>query len=398
MEKALEDVKILDLSRVQAGPSCAQLLGFLGADVIKIEDTNGGDRTRWDLAHRDDQDSVYFTIYNNNKRAMTLDLKTERGKELFAQLVEWADVVLENYSKGVMDRLDFGYERLKEINPHIVYASIKGFGNWGPYSEYKSFETAAQAMGGLMAVNGEPDGPPMSVSIGAADSGTGLHMAIAILAALRQRDRTGEGQMIEVAMQDGVLNLMRISLIQPLATGTSGGRSGARGWSGVPNVFRCAPGGSDDYVLVHLRGEMWETVLAVMGREDLIGDERFESDEARGERADEVVDIVESWSMQRTKHEAFAALAAAGVWAGAVLSPLETLDDEHLKQRDMVVTVADDARGDYRMIGCPLKLEKSPVTVTAAPRYSEHTDEILTGMLGVSPDEISELREQGVIL
>lgn len=158
MEKALEGVKILDLSRVQAGPSCTQLLGFLGADVIKVEDTDGGDRTRWELSHIEGVDSVYFTIFNNNKRGMTLNLKTERGKELLAKMVPWADIVLENYSKGVMARLGFSYERLKELKPDIIHASIKGFGEWGPYSEYRSFETAAQASSGLMAANGYPDG------------------------------------------------------------------------------------------------------------------------------------------------------------------------------------------------------------------------------------------------
>ena len=398
MEKALDDVKILDLSQIQAGPSCAQLLGFLGADVIKVEDTEGGDRTRWEMAHVDDQDSVYFTIFNNNKRAITLNLKTEGGKKLLTPLVEWADVVLENYSKGVMERLGFGYQRLKEINSRVIYASIKGFGNWGPYSEYKSFETAAQATAGLMAATGYPDGPPMSVPMGAGDSGTGLHMALAIVAALRQRDRSGEGQMVEVSMQDGILNLFRISLIRPLAVGEWRGRSGPSGWGGVPNVFRCAPGGADDYVMVHARGDSWETIISVIGREDLIGDERYSTDEARGRRADEVTEIIESWTMGRTKYDAFQALASAGVWCGAVLNPLEVLDNDHLKQRDMIVTVADDHRGDYRMIGCPLKLEKSPVTVTRAPRYSEHTDQVLTQMLGVPESQLSELREQGVIV
>ena len=393
MEKALEGVNILDLSRVQAGPSCTQLLGFLGADVIKVEDTDGGDRTRWEMAHVDGQDSVYFTIFNNNKRAITLNLKDERGTAILADLVKWADIVVENYSKGVMDRLNIGYEWLKEQKPDIIYASIKGFGNWGDWSGFKSFETAAQATGGLMSVNRTEDEPPRSVSIGAGDSGTGLHMAIAILAALRQRDQSGEGQMVEVSMQDGILNLMRISLIKPLSVGEVN-----TAWGRVPNVFRCAPGGDDDYVMIHTRGDLWITVLAVMGKEDMFEDERYMTDESRSERADEIREIIEEWTMQRTKYEAFESLAAAGVWCGAVLTPLEVLDNTHLKQREMIVTVEDDHRGDYRMIGCPVKLEKSPVTVTQAPRYSEHTDEILGTMLGVSEDRLAELRSDGVIV
>ncbi|HCH08274.1 MAG TPA: formyl-CoA transferase [Dehalococcoidia bacterium] len=392
MDKALEGVKILDLSRVQAGPSCTQLLGFLGADVIKVEDTGGGDRTRWEMAHNE-HDSVYFTIFNNNKRAITLNLKDDRGRAMLADLVKWADIVLENYSKGVMERLGIGYEWLKSLKPDIIYASIKGFGNWGDWSEFKSFETAAQATGGLMSANGSPDGPPKGVSIGAGDSGTGLHMAIAVLAALRQRDKSGEGQMVEVSMQDGITNLMRISLIKPLSVGEVN-----TAWGRVPNVFRCAPGGDDDYVMIHTRGDLWITVLAVMGKEAMFEDERYMTDELRGERADEVREIIEEWTMQRTKYEAFEALAAAGVWCGAVLTPVEVINNEHLKQREMIVTVKDDYRGDYRMIGSPVKMEKSPVTVTQAPRYSEHTDEILKSMLGVSEDELVELRSDGVII
>ena len=398
MESALEGVKILDLSRVQAGPSCAQLLAFLGADVIKVEDTDGGDRTRWEMAHREGVDSVYFTIFNNTKRGMTLNLKTERRRELIVPLIEWADIVLENYSKGVMERLRLGYEQLKEINHDVIHASIKGFGEWGPWSGYRSFETAAQATGGLMASNGYPDGPPISTPVGAGDSATGVHMAVGILAALRQRDRTGEGQHIEVSMQDGVVNLMRIRLIRSLSIGTPNRRPGPIGWSGVPVVFKCHPGGYDDYVMIHVRGDLWESILAVMGREDLIGDERYSTDEARSERPDEVVAIVTAWTSKRTKYEAFEALASAGVWSGAVMSPEEVLTNEHLLAREMVVDVEDSVRGDHKMIGCPIKLDNSPPKVTAAPRYSEHTDEILTDMLGVAPDELPRLRESDVIV
>lgn len=398
MDKALAGVKILDMSRVQAGPSCSQLLGFLGADVIKVEDTDGGDRTRWDMAHQEGIDSVYFTIFNNNKRAITLNLKTEQGKDLFKRLVPWADIVLENYSKGVMERLGLDYPVLKEINSQVIHASIKGFGEYGPYSEYKSFETAAQATSGLMASNGYPDGPPLSVSVGGGDSGTGLHMAIGILAALRQRDQTGHGQHVEVAMQDGLVNLMRIRLIRSLNSDKPNVRPGHLGWSGIPNVFQCAPGGSDDYVMVHIRGQAWETVIALIGRGDLIGDERYATDEARAEHADEVTEIMTEWTSGRTKYEAFHALAPAGIWCGPVIAPEEVLTNDQLIAREMIVEVHDEARGDYKMIGCPVKLDDSPAEVTPAPRYSEHTDAILSEMLDVSGDEISQLRAEGVIV
>ena len=398
MDKALAGVKILDMSRVQAGPSCAQLLAFLGADVIKVEDTVGGDNTRWEQAHIDGVDSVYYTIFNNNKRAITLNLKTERGKQIFKKLVLWADVVLENFSKGVMERLGFGYSRLNEINPRVIHASIKGFGEYGPWSDYRSFELAAQATGGGIAANGFPDRPPISSPIGAGDSGTGLHTAIGILAALRQRDNTGEGQHLEVSMQDGIVNLLRYRLIRSLSLGTPNVRPGDRGNSGIPMIYPCHPGDSDDYVMIHIAGALWETVLAIIGRSDLIGDERYTTDELRGQRGDEVLEIVSEWTMQRDKYEAMEALASAGVWCGAVISPEEVLSNEHLAAREMIVDVDDPARGTYQMIGCPVKLDKSPVEVQPAPLYSEHTDDILTNMLDVSPDELPVLREQGVIV
>ena len=398
MDKALAGVKILDMSRVQAGPSCAQLLGFLGADVIKLEDTMGGDNTRWEQAHIDGVDSVYYTIFNNNKRALTLNLKTERGKQLFEGLALWADVVLENFSKGVMERLGIGYDRLRELNPRLIHASIKGFGEYGPWSEYRSFELAAQATGGATAANGYPDLPPISSPIGAGDSGTGLHTAIGILAALRQRDLTGEGQHLEVSMQDGIVNLMRYRLIRSLSLATPNVRPGDRPGEGIPTVFPCAPGGSDDYVMIHMTGALWETVLAIIGRADLIGDECYSTHQARCERPDEVVAIISEWTLCRDKYAAMEALAEAGVWCGAVISPEELLANDHLIAREMIVQVDDPARGAYQMIGCPVKLEKSPVQIQPAPLYGEHTDEILTRVLNIPAAELPELRREGVIV
>ncbi len=398
MEKALAGVKILDMSRVQAGPSCAQLLAFLGADVIKLEDTMGGDNTRWEQAHIDGIDSVYYTIFNNNKRAITLNLKNERGKEIFEKLVLWADIVLENFSKGVMERLGISYARLNEINPRIIHASIKGFGEYGPWSDYRSFELAAQATGGATAANGYPDLPPISSPIGAGDSGTGLHTAIGILAALRQRDNTGEGQHLEVSMQDGIVNLMRYRLIRSMSLGTPNVRPGNGGSTGIATIFPCYPGGSDDYVMIHVAGNLWETVLTVIDRTDLIDDERFSTYEARSQHPEEVYEIITAWTLTQNKYAAMEALASAGVWCGAVITPEEVLSNEHLAAREMVVDVDDEARGKYQMIGCPIKLDKSPVEINPAPLYSEHTDDILTNLLGVSSDELPELRKQGVIV
>ena len=282
MDQALSNVRVLDLTHVQAGPSCAQMLGFLGADVIKVEDTRGGDSTRSDLAHREDSDSVYFLIFNNNKRAITLDLKTDKGKEMFQGLVKWADVLVENFSPGMLDRLGMGWEVLRQLNPRLIYATIKGFGTYGPYANYKGYEFVAQAVGAAMATTGYEDRPPVMVTPGVGDSGSGLHAAIGILAALHKRERTGEGQMVEVSMQDSVVNLMRMFLTRTLGHGIDHVRTGHLGPRGAPMVYPCAPGGPNDYVMIHPRGDGWDMMLAAMDRADLIGDPRFDDEEERG--------------------------------------------------------------------------------------------------------------------
>ncbi len=397
MDKALEGVKILDLTHVQAGPSCTQLLGFLGADVIKLEDVWGGDSTRKDMGHRPDSDSFYFLIFNNNKRAVSLNLKTDRGKELFTGLLQWADVLVENYSLGMLDRLGFDWEVMHAINPALVYAAIKGFGSYGPYAEYKGWEMVAQAVGGAMATTGYPDRPPVYLSPGVGDSGSGLHAAIGILAALRKRDLTGKGQRVEVAMQDAVVNLMRMQLTSALGLQRPEERRGHSAGKGLTLVYPCAPGGADDYIMVFPRGEMWDLLLAAIGRDDLIGDARFADYDSVAEHADEIVPIISEWTRKHTKREAMRILAGAGVLAGATMNSYDLLEDEQLIEREMVVNVEDDVRGDYTMIGCPIKLLDEEMTVRRAPRYGEHNEEVLTTILGCTPEEVRCLREQGVI-
>ena len=398
MDQALSNIKVLDLTHVQAGPSCAQMLGFLGADVIKVEDTRGGDSTRVDLAHREDSDSVYFLIFNNNKRAITLDLKTAKGKESFIGLVQWADVLVENFSPGMLDRLGLGWDVLHRLNPRLVYATIKGFGTYGPYADYKGFEFVAQAVGGAMATTGFEDRPPVMVTPGVGDSGSGLHAAIGILAALHRRERTGVGQMVEVSMQDSVVNLMRMFLTRTLGHGIDHKRQGHLGTRGLPMVFPCAPGGPNDYVMIHPRGDGWDLMLAAIDRPELIGDPRFDDEEERVRNGEAATEIITGWTSQRTKWEAMHTLAGAGVLSGATIGAAEVLENEHLIAREMIVNVADDVRGDYKMIGIPIKLSDEANTVTRAPRYSEHTDEVLKTVLGCSSEDIEQMRQQGVIV
>ena len=397
MDKALEGVKILDLTHVQAGPSCTQMLGFLGADVIKLEDVWGGDSTRKDLRHSEDSDSFYFLIFNNNKRAVSINLKTEKGRELFTGLLKWADVLVENFSLGMLDRLGFDWDTMHEINPGLVYAAIKGFGTYGPYKQYKGWEMVAQAVGGAMATTGYPDRPPVYLSPGVGDSGSGLHAAIGILAALRKRDITGKGQRVEVAMQDAVVNLMRMQMTPVLGLQLPEARRGSRAGRGIPLIYPCAPGGADDYVMIFPRGEMWELLFVAMDREDLIGDERFADYESVAQHADEIEEIISEWTRKHTKHEAMKLLAGAGVLAGATMNSNDLLEDEQLIARNMVVSVEDDARGDYTMLGCPIKLSDQDDTVTRAPCYGEHNEEVLTTILGCAPEEVEMLREEGVI-
>ena len=397
MDKALEGVKVLDLTHVQAGPSCTQLLGFLGADVIKLEDVWGGDSTRRDLRHDDDSDSFYFLIFNNNKRAVSINLKMEKGKELFTGLLKWADVLVENFSLGMLDRLGFDWDAMQQINPGIVYTAIKGFGTYGPYAQYKGWEMVAQAVGGAMATTGYPDRPPVYLSPGVGDSGSGLHAAIGILAALRKRDITGKGQRVEVAMQDAVVNLMRMQMTPVLGLQQPEARRGHRAGRGMPLVYPCAPGGADDYIMIFPRGEMWQLLLVAIGREDLIDDDRFTDLDTVAQHADEIEEIISAWTRRHTKHDAMQILAGAGVLAGATMNSYDLLENEQLKAREMVVTVEDEVRGDYTMLGCPIKISDQDATVTRAPRYGEHNDEVLTTILGCTPEDVEQMRQEGII-
>jgi formyl-CoA transferase len=397
MGSPLEGIRILDLTQVQAGPSCAQLLAWLGADVIKIEEPGVGDRTRRERAIRPDVDSFYFIVFNANKRSLTLNLKSDEGVAIFKRLVETADVVMENYSPGRMESFGLGYEVLKQANPRIVYGTIKGFGTYGPYAHVKSFEHIAQAMGGAMSANGEDGGEPLFVAPGVGDSGTGLHLAIGILAALRQRDRTGEAQRVEVSMQDAIVNLMRIRMIDTFNTNEPVKRSGNRSWGGPSMIYPCKPGGPNDYVALILAGDSWDTLLALAGRPDLIGDARYATQEARVQRPLEVEEIISSWTKTKTKYEVMKELSDLGIPCGAVQDTCEVLGDPHLKAREMIIDMHDPARGEYQVIGCPIKIGSNELTIKPPPQLGEHSDEVLSSLLGMGDDEIAKLKEGEII-
>jgi formyl-CoA transferase len=396
MTKALTGIRVVDLTNNQAGPSCGQMLAWLGADVIKVEEPDRGDPARHSLKDRADADSLFYLSFNGNKRSLPLNLKHPQGKEVFRRLLKTADVLLENFGPGVIERLGFGYPTLKELNPRLVFASIKGFGSYGPYSDYKSYEPIAQAMGGAMSVTGFADGPPTYVWPSIGDSGTGMHCVIGILAALMQRHLTGEGQQVEVAMQDAVVNLCRVSLRDHQRFGRPMPRTGNQLGSGVPGTaYRCHPGGPNDYAFIFVQQQMWRPLVNAMGRPELADDPRYATADARWTNRDEVNALVEAWTSQRSKHEVMKILGAAGVPCGAVLDTGEVLTDPHLRERDMIVEVKHPVRGPYLTVGNPIKLSASPTQISSAPLLGEHRDEVLKS-LGYSEADIAALSKDGV--
>jgi formyl-CoA transferase len=402
LSQALEGIRVIDFTHDQAGPSCTQMLAWLGADVIKIERPPHGDRARrlWN-ADNPNLDSYFFLLLNSNKRSTVINLRTEEGKEIARRLIKEADIVAENLGPGVMDRLGLGYEAVKALNPRVIYASVKGFGSYGPYSGFKCFEPVAQATSGAMSVTGEAGAPPLVNGANIGDSGTGMHLTIAILAALVQRHSTGRGQLVEVAMQEAVLNLTRVKYTQTLATGKplerTGNRSPTGGWS---DLVRCAGNGSDDYVYITIppdNPEMFEAMTEAMERPDLRTDERFTTPPARAKNGAALTAEIELWTGGRDKREVMKAFAGRGIVCGAVLDTAEVLADPHLRERETIFDLEHPTRGRFAVIGCPVRLSDSPVTARRAPLKGEHTEDVLRGLAGYTSEEIRQLKEKQVI-
>jgi formyl-CoA transferase len=398
MNQALSGIRVIDMTHNQAGPACTQILGFLGADVIKLEEPKGGDAARRNMRDKEGSDSLFFLVLNANKRSLTLNLKSEEGKQLFKEVIAKSDVLVENFGPGTLERLGLGYDVLAKLNARLIYATIKGFGTYGPYSSFKSFEPIAQAMGGAMCVTGFPENPPTYVFPAIGDSGTGMHMAIGILAALQQRHRTGQGQKVEVSMQDAVVNLIRVSLRDHQRFGRPMPRSGNQLGRNVPGTtYPTAPGGPNDYVYIYAQPQMWPALVGVMGQPELGQDARFNTPEARWQNREALNAIIEAWTRQRSKHEVMRLLGEAGVPCGACQDTGEVLSDPHLRARQMIVDVEHPQRGTYQTVGCPIKLSASPVAVSRPPLLGEHTEAVLAALCDADETHLRRLREEGIL-
>ena len=399
MQKALSKMKVLDLTQFEAGPSASMMLGFMGADVIKIEPPERGEPGRYLRTDQPGLDAHFFMLLNANKRSLSLNLKNDEGKAIFLELVKKADVVVENQGPGVMERLGLDYEVLKAVNPGIIYASVKGFGSYGPYSDYKSFDMIAQAMSGAMSVTGTADTPPLLPGFSFGDTGTGLHAALGILAAYVQKLETGRGQRVEVSMQDAMVNYSRVTTMSQYSTGKPAPRRGSMLPTTVPSgLYPCKPGGANDYVYIHPgTPRLWEALARTIGRPDLLDDPRFQTQPERNQHADELCGIVQAWTMTKTKHEAMDILGKAGVPVGATLDSLEVLNDPHLKEREMIITMQHPTRGAFTMPGSPIVMSESPREYTPAPILGQHVEEILTSWLGYDQAQVEQLREQGIV-
>ena len=410
MDKALSGIRILDMTHVQAGPTSSQLMGFLGADVIKVE-SPWGDATRKQLVDIEGADSLYFTMLNCNKRSITLNLKNDRGKEIFTKLVKCCDVVMENFGPGVLNRLGFGWEQVQEINPRIIMASIKGFGSEGPYAAFKAYENVAQAMGGAMSTSGLYGGPPVVAGAQIGDSGTGVHLMAGILAALIQRERTGRGQYVECAMMDCVMNLVRVKWRDhqrldhgPLAEYSSQDfedftpRAGNDSGGGqLGNAIQCKPGGPNDYLYVVVQEHVWKAIANRVGGEELVNDPRFIDIDVRRENQGEMWNLLTEFASNHTKRELMVILNEINVPCGPIMSTQDLANDDHVKLREMYVELDHPQRGKWYNLGCPIKLSDSPVEVERSPLLGEHTDEILGEVLEYDSGEIDELKAAGAL-
>jgi len=414
--EALKGIKVLDMTHVQSGPTCTQLLAWFGADVVKVERPGVGDATRAQLRDIPDADSLYFTMLNSNKRSITLNPKNPEGAKIFTKLIQECDVMVENFAPGALDRMGFSWEKIQEINPRMIYASVKGFGP-GKYEECKVYENVAQCAGGSASTTGMLGDIPMVTGAQIGDSGTGLHLALGIVTALFHREKSGKGQKVSAAMQDGVLNLCRVKLRdqqrlergplkeysqygEDIPFGDSTPRAGNDSGGGQPGrILKCKGWETDPnaYTYFITQAAVWEKVCDVIGKPEWKEDENYATPNARLPRLNEIFSTIEQWTMTKTKFEVMDICNPLDIPVGPILSLKEIAEDEGLRQTGTIVEVDHPVRGKYLTVGNPIKLSDSPAVVKRSPLLGEHTDEILKEFCNYNDDEIKAVKEAGAV-
>ncbi len=399
----LQGVKVIDFTQFEAGPSCTEALAWLGADVVKIENPKMGDPGRRLRPGQPDNDPYYFHVFNANKRSITVNLKSDKGLNLVKDMIRKADVMIENFAPGAIERLGLSYDVVKGLNPGIIYAQVKGFGEGSPFEKNLAFDMIAQACGGTFSVTGEKSGPPTRPGISLGDTGTGMLMAITILGALFKRRETGEGHRLQVAMQDAIMHYMRINF----ATNGLTGKAAERGGSKVPGVnnapmglYPCAPGGPNDYVYImtsRANPDHWDRLLKLIGREDLIGDTRYDNPGKRVEREAEVDEVIAAWTRTRSKIDAMRAVGEAGIPAGAVLDTAELNADATFESRGIMQTMVHPVHRPFKMPAWPVRVDGKVTRVKSSPVLGEHTDTVLSDWLGLNAAAVAALKSDGAV-
>ena len=417
MSLPLEGIKIIDFTQVQAGPACTQLLALFGADVLKVERVDGGDITRHQLRDIPNVDAVYFTQLNSNKKSLALDLKAPEGKAVLEKLIRQADILVENFGPGVMDRLGFSWERMQELNSRFIYGTIKGFNDQSSYSDLKAYENIAQCAGGAASTTGFWDGPPTVSGAALGDTNTGMHLAIGLLTAVIDRQKTGKGQKVSVAMADACLNLCRVKLRDQVRlerlgyleeypqypNGTFGDavpRGGNAGGGGQPGwVLKCKGWETDPnaYIYFTIQEQNWKRTCEALGKPEWFSNPEYATARARQSHIFEIFADIEKWLADKTKYEAVDVLRKFEVPCAPVLSMREIARDPALRASEMIVEVPHKERGTYLTVGSPIKFSAFAPKITGSPLLGEHTDEVLTS-LGYSAAQIAKLRDAGVVV
>lgn len=394
---ALKGVRVIDLTRVLAGPFCTMLLADMGAEVIKIEEPGRGDDSRGYPPFLRGA-SAYFANLNRNKKSVVLDLKKREAKDLLRALLRTADVLLENFKPGTMEKLGFGYEEVKKINPRLVYASISGFGQFGPYRDRPGYDIIGQAMGGLMSTTGWPDSPPTRTGTAMADILAGLNCSIGILAALKGRERTGAGERVDVALVDSVVSAMETIIQLYLVEGRIPGRIGNRYEFIAPyDSFEA----TDGWVVIGVGGEeVWKRFCKAIGREDLITETKFATNRDRVQAYAELKNIVTEWTSKHKAQDIIAHLMSFSVPCAPIYNVEQIVTDPHIAEaRGMIVDMAHPLEGTMKVVACPIKFtESKPSIRSTAPLHGEHTEAVLTGLLGLSKEEVARLKEMGAVV